>query len=142
MANAWDISDAFLVRQLEAIVTACSGDDVWSLHLYQNDYTPIPGSTVASYTESSFPGYLADDLDPAEWGSVSVVDHVAITVNSLENVFTANSSGFSSQPVYGYYVLDGVDAYVWGERFATMRTMLPGDELKITPEMRQKTAPA
>lgn len=141
MANAWDVTDGYLARQLLSIINAEVEDANWSLHLYQNDYTPIPGSDETDYVECDFPGYTALDLLWLNWGTVTVLDHVARSVYVEFLEFEAASSGFTSQPVYGYYVLDGDAVYIWGERFADTRTMYPSSTLKVKPERRQGVLP-
>jgi len=142
VAAHWDIADSTLQEKLQAYIDKLVADGLdWSCHLFQNDYTPIPGSDISNYTECTFPGYSSAVIPVADWGTVTVSAHVASSTLSSELEFTADSSGFSSQSVYGYYVLDSADVYKYGERFSDTRTIHPDDVLKVTPIQREATYP-
>jgi hypothetical protein len=142
VAAAWDITDAMLTVQLQQFRAWLLAEVDWVLHIYQNDYTPIPGSAIEDYTECDFPGYSAADLINADWGSVSVEDHVAMMTNDTPCEFEADPTGFVSQPAFGYYVTDSEGDYQYGERFALTKTIEPGGTLQVIAKLRQKTAPA
>ncbi len=142
MANAWDVTDAQLQRELTAILADEAGDSDWNVHLYGNDYTPVPGSVIGDYTEADFPGYLPAPLITADWGAVSVTDHVAISIHDTPSVFEADPSGFLDFAVFGYYVTNGDDEYVYGERFATTQIVLPSGILSVACERRHGVTPA
>ena len=84
-----------------------------TLRLYENDYTPVDGSTYANFTTATFPGYAADVLENASW-TVSDVAGTE-TASYPEVTFTASGSGTS---VYGYYVTVGTSTVVFAERFS------------------------
>lgn len=141
MSAAWDISDFYLGLMLTSIQNVTWIGKTFGIHLYKNDYTPVPGSDESDYDQCDFPGYGRVSYSMDDMGSVSVVDHVAISTGSTTAIFTADSSGFTSQDVYGYYVIDEDDNYVWGERFASMRVVHPNDVIQLTPEFRERTYP-
>lgn len=141
MANAWDMNDDMLTEQLEAwIAWVATGDD-WTMVLYINDFTPVPGTVYSDYEPADFPGYLDGTIPAANWGAVAVVAHVAKSVNASPCVFVANDTGFVSQTIYGYAALDGDGNYRYGERFTTPKSIEPGDTLTVTAIMRQATYP-
>lgn len=141
MANAWDVTDGQLSRELTAIIASEATDDMWSMYLFKNDYTPVPGSDIGDYVPADFDGFLPAPVDPERWNAVSVVDHVAISIHMDDCEFQADPSGFVSQDIYGYYVLNGADEYVWGERFQTMQTILPNGLLTILPQRHHGVTP-
>lgn len=142
MAAHWDISDAMLQRMLQAYMDFLAADGQWrTIHLYQNAYTPIPGSDETDYIECDFPGYAPMDQLDLDWGSVTVALHVASSTSTTPLEFVADSTGFSTQAVYGYYMIHKDGSYLGGERFADMRTMHPDDILKVTPILRHATFP-
>lgn len=107
-----------------------SGED-YTLKLYQNDYTPVPSSTAASFTECTFGGYAAKPLTRAGWGTPSLVSGKASTTYSVMQTWTLSGS---PQTVYGYFVLGAITGKVlWAEKFAAARTLTAGDQLDLTP---------
>jgi hypothetical protein len=128
-------TDAELQRQLEAYLADIAGDADWHVHLFQNNHDPAPGDTISAYTEATFAGYAAQIVDPGAFGSVSVVAHVAQSINANENSFTAGS-GASAQTIYGYYLTDASNVFVGAENFATPLTVTALGVLKLTPEIK------
>lgn len=141
MANTWDIADDTLQAMLEAYLSSIASDPDWDVHLYSNDFSPGPGTVIGDFTECTFNGYSAQPLVTADWGSVSVTDHVAISTYPTPIDFTAASSGFSSQNVYGYYVTDGAGDLLFSERFESTRVVFPLDVLSVQPVLRHTTYP-
>lgn len=141
MANAWDISDVELVWELDKVRLAFADIGPLIMCLYQNDYTPIPGTDSSDFTEANFPGYEQQEIDPSTWAAVTIDAHVASTTNSTPCEFEADATGFVSQNIYGYYVFDEDDELIWSERFATMRVVKPEDILKINAVRRLATFP-
>jgi hypothetical protein len=103
------------------------------LRLYTNNYTPVPGSHVADFTEATFTGYAAVTLNNSLWGSPTIVSDRGQTIYDSGTPVPFVSSGGSPQTIYGYF-LENTDAgVVWfAEKFATARTVNPGDTLDLT----------
>lgn len=136
----WNIADAELSVELNAIKAAWAAATSYTLHLFKNNYTPVPGESLGSYTEADFTGYAAATIDKTAWGSSSVSAHIASITNSVLSTFTAGSGMVGTQDIYGYYVLDGSSALAWGERFTTMRTLQANDVLKVQAIFRYRNA--
>jgi hypothetical protein len=141
MPNAWDIADSVLQQQLAQWRDFVLTEPDYTLHLFKNDYTPVPGSALGDYVEADFPGYAADTIPNTEWGTVTVAAHVASMTQTEVNSFEANAAGFVSQTVYGYYVTGAGGAFLWGERFENTKTIEPEDTLNVTPIMRHGVLP-
>jgi len=142
MPAGWDIADGQLQEILGRYRSGYLNGENLDIHLYKNDYTPVPGSDVGDYTEADFTGYLSQVITGGTWGSVTVADHIAVTVNADTFNFTYTAGGGSPQTIYGYYITGDGGDYFWGERFSEPRVMNPADELNITPELRVRVYPA
>ena len=103
------------------------------LKMYGNDYTPVEGSTVGSFTECATGGYVTKSLD-------GVVSASAWTISSLVGVTTASypEQEFvmtSALTAYGYYVTSSAEtALLWAERFTGAPFTIPsgGGSIKVT----------
>ena len=142
MANAWDITDATLSTQLEKWRAFIIEETDYVMHLYQNNYTPVPGSTIANFTEADFENYEAQPIIAADWGNVTILNHVASIQNDTPCEFVAGAGPFDPQTVFGYYVTDADGVYLWSERFQVSRVVNPEDTLQVTAVMRHATLPA
>lgn len=141
MANAWDIADDTLAAQLEAWRAVIMDEPDYEMHLYKNNYTPAPGSAIGNYTEADFDGYAAQPIVAADWGNVTLLNHVASIQSDTPCEFVADAGPGPGQEIFGYYVTDSDGAYLWGERFQISRTVNPEDTLSVTAIMRHATLP-
>ena len=142
MPAGWDIVDSVLQAQLGDWLAARAGDADYQMCLYSNGYTPIPGSDITDYTECTFPGYVRQPFTMATFPFPTMTSHVAISQYPSALTFAAASSGFSTEDVQGYFVLDSLGVYQWGESFATVRKMHPSEDIDVTPILRHATIPA
>jgi hypothetical protein len=103
---------------LKDMLGVTTPDDL-TVKLYTNDYTPVAGSTAASFTEMSGQGYAEKTLAIESW--------VPFSVDPVGEVLSA---GWATTPhwefsdggpttVYGYYVVGADDVIRWAARFAT-----------------------
>ena len=118
----------------KTLLAALDVDETYSLRLYRNDYTPVAGSTLAAFTEATFPGYFRQDLPRADWG-VPVIEagRAVSTYGGPEVSWTATSG---AQDIFGYYVVAPATAKVaWAERFTDPREMTAGEKLIIIPKL-------
>lgn len=84
------------------------------LKLYKNNYTPVDGSTLASFTEADFSGYAQD---VPSFGAVTTIGNKAAMQDSMSRVFTHNGGG-TGNTIYGYYVIwDTGPEICFAERF-------------------------
>jgi hypothetical protein len=136
MANVWDVGDNYLYNMLGAFLVQSSGQS-WHVHLYQNDFDPVPGTSLDDFDEADYTDYEPIAIDPANFlGALAVTAHVAIAPYNVALSFLAGSSGFSTQNIYGYFVTDDSDNYYYCERFAVTQTIVPNATLLLTPELR------
>jgi hypothetical protein len=142
VAAAWDIADLVLLGFLTDGVIPYLNSATYKIGLFQNDFTPAPGTVLDDFTACTFTGYAPQELASAVWGSPAVVDHVAMTTSADQVTFESDALA-SPQIAYGYYVTDAdMENYKWCERFETPRTINPGDVVTITPRMKLQTLPA
>lgn len=136
MAAAWAMSDDALERMLNAWIADIAGDADWDVHLFQNDYVPVAGLVLGDLTECDYDGYVEQPLDPSAWGTPVLASSVWTSTNTDTVQFTAASSGFVSQNVYGYYITDAAGDLVDAVRFQNTRVVFPFDVLSVTALMR------
>lgn len=105
------------------------------VHLFKNDYTPVPGSLFANFTEADFTGYAAQDL---AMNLPVTVSGKATCTNNVVMSFTMGTPG-TTNTVYGYYVALNADTFgygrlLWAERFDNPVFFTnSGDQLNLTP---------
>lgn len=136
MADVWDVADDYLYQMLGAFLNLTSGQ-TWHVHLYQNDFDPVPGTDLLDFDEADYTDYAAIAVDPANFlGALAVTAHVAIAPYNVALSFLAGSSGFTSQNLFGYFVTNDLGNYWYAERFAVTQTIVPNATLLLTPELR------
>lgn len=80
------------------------------LKLYSNNYSPTETSAISNFVETTGGGYTDKVILPGEW-IMSPGDPT--TGRQKQKVFTF--TGPTTLPIYGYYVVTDVGAYVWAE---------------------------
>jgi hypothetical protein len=70
-------------------------------HLFKNDYTPVAGSVLADFTESTFGGYAAQTV--TEPGSSIVTGPEAESAGN-DITFTKTGAPETAQQAFGIYV--------------------------------------
>jgi len=104
------------------------------LRLYRNDVSPNAASTLATFSEATFPGYFRQDLPRAGWTVPVIVDGRAVSEFEGNVVSWVATSG--SQLIYGYYVVAPLTAVVvWAERFTDPVDMNTGRKLIVLPRL-------
>jgi len=116
---------------LEALVGKVAGQNL-ILRLFENNYTPVEGTTEVSVVECTFAGYSAITLIAANWvftaADPSHVDYA-------QQTFTSNT-GSQDKYAYGYYLTQVTSGkLVWAERFTDgpYHIVNNGDAIKVTP---------
>jgi hypothetical protein len=128
-----------LSPQAQALYDSLTDTLVFSMHLYQNDYTPTDGMVVGDFTEATFPGYVDYTLEPEHWVAPALVGSLyEINYNDFA-AFIADGTGFSSQTIYGYWVEDNLTGLWWAERFDVPRVITPSAELEVVPRLRVRS---
>jgi hypothetical protein len=110
-----------------------AGDPGWTIHLFNNNYTPVLGSTAENFTETSFSGYSSVAMTRSTWQTATTSGSVAqIQFGASPVTWTCTGSG---DTIYGAYILDGSNNLLWAELFTSPRTLASGDVLNYTPVM-------
>src|SRR5262245_7807157 len=135
MAEESAIADFYLELWATQIKDALNSDDPFRMHLFQNDYHPVPGVDLADLTEADFDGYNSVELS-GTWGSVAVIANVATTVFSTACEFTVDAGEPDSQTIYGYWLQDSDDNLVDVVRFENPRILWAYDVLSVTAVLR------
>lgn len=104
---------------LEAMQALWGNETNPYLKLYQNNFTPTPSSTLASFTEATFDGYGEGTVAAAGWSAPFLVsgNRYVCTAPSITWVSTGATP---SNTVYGWYLVDhGVANVLYAEAFPT-----------------------
>lgn len=110
---------------------ALSVDENYLLKLYNNDYTPVQGSTGTNFTAATFTNYATKTLVRGSWGAATTVSNKASSTYATAQVWTCGATG---DTVYGYWVEGATSGKVFfAERFASAKTLADTDTLTITP---------
>jgi len=83
------------------------------MHLFSNNYTPVDGSTLGSFTECTFLGYAAQTLIGASWTFAAD----APTCASHSTVTFSSTADQALSYIYGFYLTRGsTGSLVYAER--------------------------
>lgn len=123
-----DVGEVELLDKM--LKDALTVDESYTLKLYSNNYTPVQGSTAASFTESTFTSYAAKTLTRAGWTAATTVSNKA-SASYAQQSWTCGTTGGT---VYGYYVIGTTSTVVlWAELFPVARVLAVNDVLNLTP---------
>jgi hypothetical protein len=126
------VPDAGELNLLSRMLNKVATGDV-RLHLYANNYTPVEGSVIGSFTECTASGYASKLLTGASWTITTVTGTTEAVYAEQTFTFTA------AQTVYGYYVTDsGSTICLWAEIFTGAPFNIPsgGGSVKCTPRIQ------
>jgi hypothetical protein len=90
-------------------------------HLYQNNYTPVPGSVLSNFTPATYDGYAPQPI--ISWAS-------AVLIGNVGNLLPApliwqHTAGVVANTIYGWYGTDATGMQLWmAELFGTPQNML------------------
>jgi hypothetical protein len=103
-------------------------------HLYVNNLTPTYDTTLADFTEASFPGY--ETTEATGWTPAVWIEPFAVTY--ADGIKWVLSESIPPVKVYGYYVTSGEAGHLcWCELREdgpiTLQTM--GDSVTLTPNL-------
>ena len=93
---------------LTALVATGTPGGAWNgakVHLYQNNFTPVPGMTLASFTEADFTGYSASAA--VVWNTPGFIPAGNAIVTGDNKQFTVGATPTVFNTIYGYYLTDG-----------------------------------
>lgn len=116
-----------------------TGDDLFSLDLYQNNHVPAVNDTNASYTVADFSGYAQVTLN-GFWGSPYINGNGQAEIDNVDATFTHNGGG-TSNTIYGIYVSNASGDVQYAERFPAPIVMASlGDTIDYTPKFTAASA--
>lgn len=126
------VTDAGELELLDKMLRdALTTDEDYVLNLYQNDYTPVAGSTDADFTVATFTNYAEKTIARSDWGAASTVSGKG----ESEAPTQTWTCGVTGNTVYGYWVEGATSGTVlWAEKFDTARPLAENDVLNLTPK--------
>lgn len=127
-----DVGEATILDHL----LGAYGDDL-EVRLYQNDYTPVDGSVLGSFTQADFEGYAGQNAE--SWtGAVMASGRARSTADQI--TWTKGTGG-TGNSIYGYYVVDADENLLWAERdpSAPVNMTSDGNIYRLTPAFTLKT---
>jgi len=99
------------------------------LDLYVNDYTPVEGSTLASFTLASGSGYVRKTLTAGNWTCATLIGVTSATYAQQGWTFAGNAG-----TVYGAVIHGATSGKVfWAERFTAAEATYNGKTIRYTP---------
>jgi len=114
-----------------SLVTDGSDLEDFVLDLYQNDYTPVDGSTGTDFTVATFSSYSQVAVSRASFSSPAIVANVAYTTSGATTEFIC--AGATSNTCYGWYLRGATSGTVIAaQRFNNARLMNDGAIETIT----------
>jgi hypothetical protein len=128
MAGIWCDEGISVLNAMLAQAMAAGGVE---MHLFQNNVTPATSDTLATYTESTFPGYAPQPLvflvDSGVVGNIDTCHFVGLT-------FT-RSAGSGSEMLYGYFLVDPVSGDLLGAQLLPVPILMsvPGQAVLVNP---------
>lgn len=100
--------------------------------LFQNNYTPVNGSTAGSFTAATFTGSGAITILASAWPGAVLVGDVAVNTAPTPPEWT--HGGGAAQTVYGWYALTSVTGLVaMAQRFDAARVLTSGSKESLDP---------
>lgn len=117
------------------------GAQSFRLKLFKNNYTPVVGSVLGSFTEANFSGYAAAIVTAGGW-STPVNDGTGRAISNNALFTFSNTTGAVGNDIYGYFVTDaGGTKLYWAERFgvAPVDMNSAGKVLNVIPVLTQKS---
>ena len=109
------------------------------LRLYTNNYTPIGSSTTGSFTEATGGGYVALEINGADW---TITPGAPTVAAAPQQTFSCDGTG-GVQLCYGYYMTRAVSGVIaHAERFSNGPYSFTndGDAIKVTPRIEFSSA--
>lgn len=74
-----------------------------TIHLFSNNYNPLPTSVVADFTEAVFTGYAAQPV--AGWNANQLSQDGSVSTDATTVLTWVGPNDPTGQTIYGYYVL-------------------------------------
>lgn len=102
----------------------------WRVKLFQNNYTPVPGSVSGNFTDPTYTGYASQAI--GAWGSASIDGSGNATAAGAPNL-TFQPTALTSLPqtIYGWWVDDGSGNFLFGDVLPAPFTMVDTNSILI-----------
>src|SRR6185436_18406624 len=118
----------------EVAIAARILDQALVLKLYSNDVVPTEEMSLPSFIEVTGGGYVAINLEYANW----VISSLGVALYPAHNFqFTGPTTGPGT--IFGYYVVNPTGVVLWAERFPTSAVPfipITGSLIRITPRIQ------
>ncbi len=142
MADTIFINDDGLKKCLDAKTgRATSPIGNQTLRLFTAPTSVSQVNVVGDFTEATFPGYVANQLQGPSWGAPTLAAHVASSLYGASIIFTRNATG-SPQTVYGWFITDAGKTGVYAcALFASGPYTFTnnGDSVSIVPTLTEQS---
>lgn len=125
------MSGTFNQQALVKAQQAYIDSETFTLHFYQNDFTPTVGTDVApgDVTEASYSGYAPIILDSALFTVGANADAV---YDEMEEILADDDD--QDEDIFGYYLTDASDTIAATQRFGeTQQVRRSGDRIAVRP---------
>jgi len=140
MAAEFAFGDLALLRIGDSYINSgIIGVGDYNIHLFKNNYHPVPHVVPADLTEATFGGYAAQGFDPTGFSEGIQVDDAVFTMPDLYT-WTPTTTG-GGQTVYGYWVSDEGDNVAWVVRWATPVVVAVGIPINLIVRLRTRACP-
>jgi hypothetical protein len=108
------VIDPATVSMLTALTTTGKPLHAPIMKLFQNNYTPVHGTTLSNLTEATFVGYVASSA--ITFGTAYLNSQGYAEIDGPTTQFTCTAST-TPNTIYGYWVEDGSGNLLYAERF-------------------------
>lgn len=139
MPASFLFSPAFLQREATEMLAWLHGQAPWTLHLITEDHDWLDGEDESDVTEATFDGYAPVALDMANWGGPSTDGFLVVSTYAPPVVFTLDIGAGEEVTVYGYFLLDSLGGFQFGEITEMTQTLAPGEGVQVTPRYKRRT---
>lgn len=106
----------------------------WSLHLFQNDYSPNVNSVLGDFTEADYTGYAAVTFDTTDMQAAFVNTAGVPELDFPATVFRPGDPTATPNDIYGWYITEtDNNTVLMAERFsgAPIPLASPLDQLTV-----------
>ena len=119
------------LKWLSRMISPAGHEDL-ILGLYQNNYTPVDGSSFLDFAPSTFAGYNEIAIVAADWSLPVIIANVGYLALPVAPAFTSTDVG--GHLAYGWYLReDTSDTIMAAQRFAAARNMINGQTETLNP---------
>lgn len=112
-------------------ISSTSVPEDLTLHLYQNDYTPVDGSVDTDFSEANFTNYTSKSLTRSGWNAVAQNSNAKAEIQY--GTVQSWTCGATGNTIYGYYITGSTSGtLIWAERFGSAQVLVENEDLDLT----------